>query len=95
MVTPGIIELGEKHNEVHTELGKKAAQKADVVLAVVPERIASFITAFKENAPANALIIPTESKDKAWEWLLANADEKDVILFENDLPDTYESDFAL
>lgn len=95
LVTPGIIELGKKHDEIHAELGKKAAEKADVVLAVIPERITSFINAFKEKAPAESLILPVQSKDKAWEWLLANATEKDIILFENDLPDTYESDFAL
>ena len=95
LVTPGIIELGEKHNEIHAELGKKAAEKADVVLAVTPERITSFINAFKENASAESVLLPMQSKDKAWEWLLANATEKDVILFENDLPDNYESDFAL
>lgn len=95
LVTPGIIELGDKHDEVHTELGKKAAEKADVVLAVVPERIQSFVQAFKEHAPEKSLLISVASKDKAWEWIFANAAENDVILFENDLPDTYESDFTL
>ncbi len=95
LVTPGIIELGEKHDEIHAELGKKAAEKVDVVLAVAPNRIQSFIKSFKNNAKPDSVIIPTQSKDKAWEWLLANANEKDIILFENDLPDTYESDFAL
>ncbi|MEK7801684.1 MAG: Mur ligase family protein, partial [Pseudomonadota bacterium] len=42
LVTPGIVELGADHDSAHHSLGLKAAETADIVIAVCPERIRSF-----------------------------------------------------
>ena len=50
VVTPGMVELGADHDEEHTRLGKIAAEHADVVLAIAPERMKTFVSAYQEAA---------------------------------------------
>lgn len=89
LVTPGMVELGAQHASEHARLGKLAADKADVVLAVKAERIKSFCDAYKTNAHSKTLL-EMESFQQAQAWLDQNRKSGDVVLLENDLPDLYE-----
>jgi UDP-N-acetylmuramoyl-tripeptide--D-alanyl-D-alanine ligase len=91
LITPGMVELGEAHEEKHAEAGKYAALKADIVLAVCPERIKSFTEACRNNSSGERKLYEIGSFAEAQEWLAQNGREDDVILLENDLPDIYEN----
>lgn len=90
LVTPGIVELGAIHDEVHGRLGAAAAQWVDVLVPVLPGRIESFVSAFRHNA-ADKMVVPCASFADASQWMAANLRAGDVVLLENDLPDLYEA----
>ena len=89
LITPGMVELGAVHNEVHEKIGQYAAEVCDVVLAVNPKRIKTFIEGFKAKANGKTLE-EFATFDDAQKWLEKNRQEGDIILIENDLPDIYE-----
>jgi UDP-N-acetylmuramoyl-tripeptide--D-alanyl-D-alanine ligase len=66
----------------------------DVLLPVVPERIAPMISAYKAANPGG-LVIPCDNFAGAQTWLSANLRSGDTVLLENDLPDLYEARLAL
>lgn len=94
LVTPGMVELGELHNSEHRIIGKLAGECADVLLPVVPERIAELTLGFRENNP-NGVVVPCANFHHARRWLEANIRKEDVVLMENDLPDLYEKKLRL
>lgn len=89
LVTPGMVELGTRHDEDHALVGQKAAELADIILAVTPERMPSFIEAVVHEDKAQLLQFATQ--DQAEAWVKDNVTALDVVLFENNLPDLYES----
>jgi UDP-N-acetylmuramoyl-tripeptide--D-alanyl-D-alanine ligase len=92
LVTPGMAELGEKHDASHRELGQKAAATVDIAVVVKPERIPTFLEGLKTgDTPPE--IVTFEKFTDARDWLDKNAKEGDVVLVENDLPDLYERVF--
>lgn len=97
LVTPGMAELGAKHDEDHLTLGKKAAGDVDIALVVKPERIPTFVDGLKSGATATGGQPPEvhtfETFAEARAWLDRNEKAGDVVLIENDLPDLYERTF--
>lgn len=89
LITPGMIELGPLHEETHADVGTYAAQHADVVLAIAPQRIPSFTAAYM-NASKTGKLFNFATFEKAQNWLNNNMRKGDVILIENDLPDLFE-----
>jgi UDP-N-acetylmuramoyl-tripeptide--D-alanyl-D-alanine ligase len=94
LITPGIVELGEKNDEIHRALGQKAATCADILFVVRPDRIPSLAEGFKACAPEKEVHV-VQSFKEAQQWLIANAKAPDVILVENDLLDLDEIKLAL
>jgi UDP-N-acetylmuramoyl-tripeptide--D-alanyl-D-alanine ligase len=94
LVTPGMVELGAKHDEEHARLGTLAADHVDILLPVVPDRIHAFVEAFEQAAPTRP-VVPCETFADAMKWLKANLRAGDVVLFENDLPDLYERNIKM
>jgi UDP-N-acetylmuramoyl-tripeptide--D-alanyl-D-alanine ligase len=88
VVTPGIAELGDEHDEVHTRLGVRCAELCDVVVVVNPARINAFVSALS-GAQATVIEVPSlqEAREKLSELALTTSD---VVLYENDLPDILE-----
>ncbi|NBX85839.1 MAG: UDP-N-acetylmuramoyl-tripeptide--D-alanyl-D-alanine ligase [Proteobacteria bacterium] len=93
LITPGMVELGTLHATEHAKLGQLAAQKANIILAVNPTRIPTFLQAAQTQNQAQ--VIPVATLAAARQWLQANGQPHDVILIENDLPDRYESRWTL
>ncbi|CAK0768710.1 Mur ligase [Gammaproteobacteria bacterium] len=89
LVTPGVVELGKKHDDIHHELGVMAATKIDILIPVLPERIGSLVAGFTKNN-SHGIVVPCNNFACAQDWINFNAREGDVILLENDLPDLYE-----
>lgn len=92
LITPGVAELGLKHDKAHLKLGKKAAETVDIAIVVKPERIPTFLQGLKSGT-GNPEIQTFEQFTEARIWLDQNARAGDVVLVENDLPDLYERKF--
>jgi UDP-N-acetylmuramoyl-tripeptide--D-alanyl-D-alanine ligase len=93
LVTPGMVELGTAHDAEHTKLGTLAAHNADVILAIGPARIPTFITAVKETGGPELHTFPSLATARVW--MQAHGQPHDVVLIANDLPDRYESSWEL
>lgn len=89
LITPGMVELGVAHDEVHLKIGEYAGEVVDVAIVVAPKRIPTFVKGFKQTGGAKVLV-EVETFDEANKWLAANRGPGDLILLENDLPDIYE-----
>jgi UDP-N-acetylmuramoyl-tripeptide--D-alanyl-D-alanine ligase len=88
LVTPGIAELGEEHDEIHQRLGTHSAALCDVIVAVNPARISTFVSAVEGT---QVQLLRASSLNEAREILgELNLGSADVILYENDLPDLLE-----
>jgi len=94
LVTPGMVELGQAHEDEHRKIGNLAAKYTDVLLPVLPERIEALTSAFASSNP-NGTIVPCADFTAAQTWLDANLGPTDVVLIENDLPDLYEKKLRL
>ncbi len=90
LITPGMVELGSAHDEIHRQVGIHAARSCDIAIIIQPSRIQSFIQGFKEEARADQALIEFETFAEAQKWANDNMNGTDVVLIENDLPDLYE-----
>lgn len=90
LVTPGMVELGIRHDEEHRRIGKIAAASCDYVLLVVSHRIQAMKEGLLESGfpRENCLEFPTLQAARGW--MEKELKAGDVVLFENDLPDLYE-----
>ncbi len=90
VVTPGMIELGEKEEELNGIFGTQIAKVADYVILVGEKRTRPIYNAIIETGfDKNSIFIINDVKEA---FLIVNKlKSKDDIyaLFENDLPDTY------
>lgn len=89
LVTPGLVELGEKEYEYNFALGKEATKHCDYIILVghkraVPMQDAIFKTTFNQS---NVLVV--DDFKTAMQYLNKMTDSNTVVLFENDLPDNY------
>lgn len=89
LVTPGIVELGASHDGVHAALGTLAGQTCDDIYAVNADRIPTFVAAAKAAGHAEVKSFARLSEARA-EMARSLYGPKDVILYENDLPDVLE-----
>lgn len=90
IVTPGIVELGNKTTEVHKELGKLSSEVFDyAVLVGKNERTISFEEGLRMKRYSNDKIKFVEDLNKAQKLLKEISTDGSIVLFENDLPDNY------
>lgn len=89
IVTPGLIELGSKEYECNFNLGVKAARCCDYLIFVGLTRSKPLVDgADSVGFPKDKMFVVASFKD-AMEIYAKLADNKTVVLFENDLPDNY------
>ena len=88
VVTPGIVELGELQRSANEELGRRAAEVADVVVFVA--RLNRDALVAGAAAGGDAEVLTVASLDEATKELARIVAPGDAVLFENDLPDQYE-----
>jgi len=94
LVTPGMVELGAIHDREHARIGALAASHVDVLIPVLPPRIAALTAAYSAANPQGT-VVPCRSFADAQAWLASNLGPQDVVLVENDLPDLYEKRLSL
>ncbi|PSL40827.1 UDP-N-acetylmuramoyl-tripeptide--D-alanyl-D-alanine ligase [Salsuginibacillus halophilus] len=89
LVTPGMIELGEKEYELNKALAEKAADVCDYIILVGQKQTAPLQDGLQEkNYPQDQYYVASDLQD-ALERMQQIATEPSVVLLENDLPDTF------
>ncbi len=89
-VTPGMIELGDKREELNEELGKHIGKNSDVVI-IVNEYNRDYLSNGVMKTGFNKKNLHYASSfDEAQKILSTILRPGDVILYENDLPDSFK-----
>ena len=90
IVTPGMVELGEKEHEYNVEFGRQIAENADIAILVGNYNAKSITEGILESGcfDRGNLHYANQLSD-ATELLQRLLQAGDVVLYENDLPDNY------
>lgn len=86
VVTPGMVELGPLQDEANEAFANAASEVATDLVVVGLTNRRSLLRGAK-GTPLKTLNVAT--RDAAVEWVKATLGPGDVVLYENDLPDTY------
>ncbi len=90
LVTPGMVELGEKQYGENKEIGIYAHDKCDYAVLVGKEQTKPIQDGLLESGFPVQRMIVVDSIEEAFQMVNAIPDEKQkVVLIENDLPDNY------
>lgn len=89
VITPGIIELGDKQYFYNEQLGEQIADSVDFAVLVGQKQTAPIYDGLiKKSFPTEKIYIAQSLNDAA-QWAFARTNPGDVVLFENDLPDLF------
>ena len=89
LITPGIVELGDKAEEINKELGENAADSSDFIILVGEKQAKPIYEGIKaKKYPENQVFI-AKNLDEAILKMNEIMDANSVVLLENDLPDNY------
>lgn len=89
IVTPGMVELGEMEEEANREFGNNIGKVCDYVILIGEERTKPIYEGLMEVNYNRSNIFVVDNLDEATVHIGRLAKPKDVVLFENDLPDNY------
>lgn len=89
VITPGLVELGTEQVSSNKQFGKMMAETADYVIINGTTNYESLLAGLKEGNMPEEKILRAGSLQQATAILSGIAKPGDVVLFENDLPDTY------
>lgn len=91
LVTPGMVELGEKEYELNKAFGAQAAEVCDYVIAVGEKQAVPITDGLKEAGyPEEKTFVAKDLNEALAKTDALNAGVlKKIILLENDLPDNY------
>ena len=89
IITPGLIELGEKEYESNYNLGLEAAKICDIIILVGKNRSKPIAEAVRSTSFNKENLFVVSSFMEAMEIYSKIADSNTVLLIENDLPDNY------
>lgn len=90
LVTPGMIELGEKEYDLNFEAGRHASEVCDHIVLVGKKQTKPLYDGVCSNqAFDQSHLHVVESLDEVWKLAGGLSDGNMVVLLENDLPDNY------
>ncbi len=91
LVTPGMVELGEKQDELNREFGRNAAPVCDyVVLVGAKQAVPIKAGLLDESYPEEKIFVAANINEAlSHVYALNSKGRKKIILLENDLPDNY------
>lgn len=92
LVTPGMVELGEREYEENKKLGERAAEVCDLIILVGPTRTKPILDGLKAAEYPSQQIIVALNLEEVKQHLATQVQAADVVLFENDLPDNYNEE---
>jgi UDP-N-acetylmuramoyl-tripeptide--D-alanyl-D-alanine ligase len=91
LITPGMVELGPLETQENRKLGEIAAQHATDVILVGAAKTAPIQAGLHEAGFPPERVQVVETVREGMNWYQRNLKRGDVVLFLNDLPDTYSS----
>lgn len=89
IITPGLVELGDKEAECNAALASAAAKVCDYIILVGKKRAALMQPAIEKSGFDKQKLFVAESFAEAVQIYKGFADNNTVVLVENDLPDNY------
>ncbi len=89
LVTPGLIELGDREYECNYRLGLEATKHSDIIILVGRERSKPMMDAINTTDFEQSNVYVVSSFKEATEIYTPMLDNNSVVLWENDLPDNY------
>jgi len=89
IVTPGMVELGEKEADYNREFGREIASAADICVLIGKKHSKPIQEGLIEAGFAQENMHVFASLTEATQWLNGVMRAGDFVLYENDLPDNY------
>ncbi len=89
IITPGLIELGDKEYECNYNLGLEAAKICDIIILVGKNRSKPMADAIHSTKFNQENVFVVSSFKEAMDIYSTVANSNTVVLLENDLPDNY------
>jgi UDP-N-acetylmuramoyl-tripeptide--D-alanyl-D-alanine ligase len=89
LITPGLVELGSVEDEENRRYGAHAAKVCDHVIVMSAKTSAALCAGLRDGGMSEDRIHVVETLDAATRLLQSLSRPGDVVLFANDLPDTY------
>jgi UDP-N-acetylmuramoyl-tripeptide--D-alanyl-D-alanine ligase len=89
LITPGLVELGSVEDEENRRYGAHAAKVCDHVIVMSAKTSAALCAGLRDGDMSEDRIHVVETLDAATRLLQSLSRPGDVVLFANDLPDTY------
>ena len=91
IITPGMIELGDRQFELNRKLGRQIAESGiDYAVVVGQYNKDAIAEGLEESGMNREHILYFNTFLEANAWMVAFAQSGDVVLIENDLPDTFK-----
>ena len=90
IVTPGMVELGDLEETENFKFGENIASVCDIAILVGKKRTLQIYKGIKKHNFNEDNLYVVNSLNDATEILKTLTQVNDVVLFENDLPDTYD-----
>lgn len=90
IVTPGMIELGDRQAELNEELGRHIGKNVDVAIVVGTYNREALSKGILESGFKKENLYPVDSFNDAQKLLSTLLVSGDTVLYENDLPDTFK-----
>lgn len=90
MVTPGMVELGAKQEELNYEFGQQAANACDYIVLVGKNQTVPIYNGIKDAGYNMEQVYVADTLNEALEKVQSyQTSKKKIVLLENDLPDNY------
>jgi UDP-N-acetylmuramoyl-tripeptide--D-alanyl-D-alanine ligase len=90
IITPGMIELGARQQEANRQFGRYIAANADIAIVVGQYNRDAIMSGIAEGKMPEANVHAVDSFAEAQATLQRIARPGDIVLYENDLPDTFK-----
>jgi UDP-N-acetylmuramoyl-tripeptide--D-alanyl-D-alanine ligase len=89
LITPGLVELGSVEDEENGRYGEHAAKVCDHVIVMSAKTSSALCAGLRDGGLPDDRIHVVDTLDEATRLLQTLSRPGDVVLFANDLPDTY------
>ncbi len=90
IITPGMIELGDKQVEYNRELGRQIARSCDYAMVVGQYNRDAILSGLQDEEFPEEKLFVADTFAAAQARLTQIAQPGDTVLYENDLPDTFK-----
>ncbi|MBQ8438764.1 MAG: UDP-N-acetylmuramoyl-tripeptide--D-alanyl-D-alanine ligase [Alistipes sp.] len=90
VVTPGFVEMGESQYRNNRELGRQIALSADIAVVVNRTNRDAIVEGLREAEFEQQNIVQADSFAEASAFLAGTMRVGDIVLYENDLPDSFK-----